>query len=142
MTAPGTFVVSLDCEGKWGMADRIDSALDARLTDAKLREAYRRILSLFSDLRLPASFAFVGAFTLSPAERARLADWFEDVEIGGKNWLRHFRRQGEGRDGPLGAAGPVEDVDGVAEVTDADLVEGHAAGVGLGLDVGEGAGRH
>ena len=93
---PGAFILSLDCEGKWGMADRIDGALDGRLTEAKLRDAYRRLLALFGTLKLPASFAFVGAFTLDRRERARFADWFEDVEVGGSNWLHHFRRQGDG----------------------------------------------
>lgn len=91
----GCFIISLDCEGKWGMADHIGPHHDRFLTTENLENAYTRIGALFARHHVPATFAFVMAFTLSPAEFARHRERFVDVEIEGGNWLRHFRRQME-----------------------------------------------
>ena len=88
-----SFVISLDCEGKWGMADHIGPNHDAVLTTSNLEIAYRRILALFARYEIPATFAFVMAFTLSPSEWRKFDDLFKDVELENGNWLHHFRRQ-------------------------------------------------
>ena len=98
MTAKGTFVVSLDCEGKWGMADHLTDWHHAHLNRAELVSAYRTLLALFARYQVPASFAFVMAFLLSPEEQAELAEWFGDTEIEGANWLRAFRAAQAGGD--------------------------------------------
>ena len=91
----GKFVISLDCEGKWGVADRVDAVVDVALTTGNLRQAYRRILELFARHEVPATFAFVITFTFSQQDLKRYSDLLEDVSIAGGNWLRHFRRQME-----------------------------------------------
>lgn len=88
---PGTFIVSLDCEGKWGMADHLTAWHHAHLNRAELDAAYRQLLELFRRYRIPASFAFVMAFVLSEREQAEIADHFVDVPIEGANWLAAFR---------------------------------------------------
>jgi peptidoglycan/xylan/chitin deacetylase (PgdA/CDA1 family) len=88
----GTFILSLDCEGKWGMADSLTPAHDMWLTSSNLRDAYRRLLDLFAEHRVAATFAFVMAFLLSPEEQREHDDLFQDHEINGINWLVNFRR--------------------------------------------------
>jgi peptidoglycan/xylan/chitin deacetylase (PgdA/CDA1 family) len=88
----GTFILSLDCEGKWGMADSLTPAHDTWLTSSNLRDAYRRLLDLFAEHRVAATFAFVMAFLLSPEEQRACDDLFQDQEVEGVNWLVNFRR--------------------------------------------------
>lgn len=87
----GAFIVSLDCEGKWGMADHLDAWHHRHLNRTELVAAYRTLLDLFRRYEIPASFAFVMALLLSPDEQAEMAEWFADTEIEGANWLRAFR---------------------------------------------------
>lgn len=68
MRTPPTFIMSLDCEGKWGMADCLRPYHHRELTGAKLAEAYRQLLGVLAEYRIPATFAFVMAFTLSERE--------------------------------------------------------------------------
>lgn len=56
------FILSLDCEGKWGVADLLDKGLHAALGDQSLKQAYRTLISLLDEFEIPATFAFVGAF--------------------------------------------------------------------------------
>ena len=64
----GTAIISLDCEGRWGVADHLTHEAAAGLTNARLREAYRQITDLFARVDLRATFAFVELFT-RPASR-------------------------------------------------------------------------
>lgn len=61
----GHFILSLDCEGKWGVADHLEPAHHATLTEARLRESYAAILALLARYDIAATFAFVGCFALS-----------------------------------------------------------------------------
>ena len=56
------FLLSLDCEGRWGVADCLGRRERALLTDERLQSAYRSILSLLDEYSLGATFAFVGLF--------------------------------------------------------------------------------
>ena len=58
----GQFVVSLDCEGKFGMADKISDFHNRHLTDQNLRKVYSGLVELFDRYEIRATFAFVGAF--------------------------------------------------------------------------------
>jgi peptidoglycan/xylan/chitin deacetylase (PgdA/CDA1 family) len=87
----GHFVVSLDCEGKWGMADQITAHHDAVLSEDNLLSAYLRLLTLFARYEVPVTFAFVMAFTLSEGERKEIGDRLCDVLVDGEQWLRHYR---------------------------------------------------
>jgi len=88
MTA--TFILSLDCEGKWGMADHITPYHDHHLTADKLRGAYLALTALFARYEVPATFAFVMAFILSGAEQEVVDDLFPDHPAG-RAWLASFR---------------------------------------------------
>lgn len=87
----GTFILSLDCEGKWGMADHLTADHHRWLTPARLRDAYQRLLQLFAEHRVEATFAFVMAFLLTDREQREREVLFQDQSIDGRNWLRNFR---------------------------------------------------
>ena len=77
MTA--TFILSLDCEGKWGVADLLGSDHARQLTDDRLRKAYAEIVALLDEHQVPATFAFVGAFAQKPEAFARIAPEIEEM---------------------------------------------------------------
>lgn len=87
----GTFIVSLDCEGKWGMADHLDGWHHAHLRREELVPAYERLVGLFGRYEVPASFAFVMALLLSPNEQRAMAARFVDTKVEGRNWLKSYR---------------------------------------------------
>lgn len=62
---PARFILSLDCEGKWGLADQLTPAHHRLLSDEGLRDAYGRLIALLDEFEIPATFAFVGCFSLS-----------------------------------------------------------------------------
>lgn len=95
--SPGSLIVSLDCEGKWGMADRADSIYERMLTDEALEKAYRTLVDLFARFDIPATFAFVMAFVLDEEERRTCASLLRDVPIAGSNWLAAYRGAQERR---------------------------------------------
>ena len=66
------FILSLDCEGKWGVADHLTPADAAGLSDERLRQADGDIVALLDEYGLPATFAFVGCFSLSARALADL----------------------------------------------------------------------
>ena len=61
----GTAIISLDCEGRWGISDHLTPKLAAGLTDDKLRSAYLKVTKLFQEYEVPATFAFVYLYTRS-----------------------------------------------------------------------------
>jgi peptidoglycan/xylan/chitin deacetylase (PgdA/CDA1 family) len=56
------FILSLDCEGKWGVADSLTPFEHGALSTARLTEAYGKILALLDEFDVAATFAFVGLF--------------------------------------------------------------------------------
>jgi len=68
----GRFILSFDCEGKWGVADHLTPGHDAQLSGARLGEAYRRIAELLAQLQVPATFAFTELLLLEPDALAAL----------------------------------------------------------------------
>ncbi|HLL32019.1 MAG TPA: hypothetical protein VK403_13595 [Allosphingosinicella sp.] len=85
----GTFIVSLDCEGKWGMADGLQP-YHRQLTDSALARAYESLISIFARHDIAATFAYVMAFTLTPEEREILRGSLEPQEGEADPWMRHF----------------------------------------------------
>ena len=69
---PARFILSFDCEGKWGSADCLTPKHRRDLTDEKLGNAYRAILDLLDEYRVEATFAFAGLFSQSPSGFAKL----------------------------------------------------------------------
>jgi peptidoglycan/xylan/chitin deacetylase (PgdA/CDA1 family) len=88
---PGTFIISFDCEGKWGMADGITEHHNRVITRDALVRAYERLIALLDLYQMPATFAFVMAFVLTGEERHLLSDSFGDVTVEDQNWMRHYR---------------------------------------------------
>ncbi|CAJ0888598.1 hypothetical protein AMST5_03891 [freshwater sediment metagenome] len=87
---PGTFIISLDCEGKWGIPpgdNRIDRG---GLTTSALTRAYKSLVSMLSMHEVPATFAFVMAFTLTMLELDEWLPRLTGVELGGSLWTRNF----------------------------------------------------
>ncbi len=69
---PGTFILSLDCEGKWGVADHLDAGIHAALTDEALRRSYGDIVAALKSRAIPATFAVVDFFTRTAEELHKL----------------------------------------------------------------------
>lgn len=86
----GTFIISLDCEGKWGMADHLEPYHRTLLTDRALADVYDRLVALFGRYEMPATFAFVMAFVLGLEERREFPALLDKGEAGGDSWLRHY----------------------------------------------------
>jgi len=63
-----TFIISLDCEGKWGMADHISEYHRRTLTNENLLTTYRQLINLLDKWNIEATFAFVGAFSMDVEE--------------------------------------------------------------------------
>ena len=89
MRTPPTFIMSLDCEGKWGMADGLRPYHHRDLTDRNLARAYRRLVELLARNDIPATFAFVMAFTLPKAEAQAFAALDRDGNPQDP-WLKHY----------------------------------------------------
>lgn len=64
MTA--TFILSLDCEGKWGMADRLTPDIDRLISDESLTYVYDLIFRNLEKYNIAATFAVVGFFVAGP----------------------------------------------------------------------------
>lgn len=90
-SAPGTFVLSLDCEGKWGMADSLDGHHNESLTNSRLTRAYESLVQLLDRYEIDVTFAFVMAFLLRDDELER----FDSLLVGDlgtpDSWLAHYR---------------------------------------------------
>jgi len=86
------FIVSFDSEGKWGLADCLSSDQVQLLTNRNLNEAFHKLLEILDKHDIKATFAFVGAFTMSFDEYNTNKEWFKKVLINGQNWLSSFER--------------------------------------------------
>lgn len=86
MTAlPGVFTMSFDCEGLWGPSS-LTPSLRQQITQENLIAAYRGLRDVLDQHELRATFAFVGAFVLSPEEARQQSEWFESIS--GQPWPR------------------------------------------------------
>ena len=91
MGEPARFIISLDCEGKWGMADNLKPYHHECLTDAALARAYERLVRLFGGYQVSATFAFVMAFVLTPEEREQFSSDLLGDDL--DPWLSAYREQ-------------------------------------------------
>ena len=82
------FILSLDCEGKWGVADVLTAHEHRSLTEARLRSAYASILALLDEFDVPASFAFVGLFGESRQSMQQLEPEIETLAERAPAYLR------------------------------------------------------
>jgi len=82
------FVLSLDCEGKWGVADSLTASHRCKLTDDRLAGAYDAILRLLDEYDIAATFAFAGLFSQTAAQFARLRPLVEAFAKNAPDYLR------------------------------------------------------
>jgi hypothetical protein len=64
----GTLIVSLDCEGRWGMADHDEMLGQHPIGDTNLRLAYEFLFETLERLNIRATFAVVGLFVAGKNE--------------------------------------------------------------------------
>lgn len=69
---PARFILSLDCEGKWGVSDHLSAQKHELLSNERLHGAYQSLIALLDEYRLPATFAFVGLFAERPEHFRRI----------------------------------------------------------------------
>lgn len=81
------FILSFDCEGKWGVADHPTARHRRELSDERLREAYGSILTLLDEFEVPATFAFVGAFSQSAKDFPRIRPTIEAFRPNAPDYL-------------------------------------------------------
>jgi len=89
---PGIFILSFDCEGKWGINEYLNSHHAHYFTNENLNQAYRGILNILKKTAIKGTFAFVGAFTMSLEEYRANQDWFSDIFIQNNNWFSNFNQ--------------------------------------------------
>jgi hypothetical protein len=73
------------------MADNLQPYHHRDLTSANLARAYRQLLDMFARYEISATFAFVMAFALTPAER-RQFPVLDPSRNGSDPWLKHYWR--------------------------------------------------
>lgn len=95
------FILTLDCEGLWGVADQLGSNHARALTDRTLREAYDGLTGLLDDTDVPATFAFVAAFILPPQRLHALRPELRRAAAGVPGYVEHAEQacMGEGWSG-------------------------------------------
>lgn len=86
----GTMIISLDCEGKWGMIDTLSAHHDEVITKKSLMFVYGELTKLFKSYDVPVTFAFVMAFVLKISERKEFSDFLVDYQFDGKSWLHNY----------------------------------------------------
>ena len=62
------FILSLDCEGKWGVSDHLAPRHHAQLSDDRLHAAYKDIFAVLDRYEIAATFAITGFFGMSRRE--------------------------------------------------------------------------
>jgi peptidoglycan/xylan/chitin deacetylase (PgdA/CDA1 family) len=88
----GTFILSLDCEGYWGMADRVNAPPRDGWTTDRLADVYLRLVRLLETHQIPATWAFVAAFVHTRDEMdacSYLLD--EPIPYRGRDWAESFK---------------------------------------------------
>lgn len=89
-----TFILSLDCEGRWGAADRDVGPRDARITDESLAWVYRTLFEILDRHEIPATFAVVGLFALGK-DRGRAVQERLRESPAHRRWLEAAARRME-----------------------------------------------
>ena len=88
----GQCIISFDCESKWGLMDSLNDTHDQIFSSQNINQAYIDILSILKHFDLPATFAFVGAFTMSETHFRK--KWLEKLRESREHnhWLEPLYR--------------------------------------------------
>ena len=81
------FILSFDCEGKWGMADDPKIIEDDQINARSLHKAYSQILEILERHQVPATFALVGLFAGSSENFVESKDELLESEPH-RHWLK------------------------------------------------------
>lgn len=84
---PGKFLLSFDCEGKWGLVDCLSPRHRRLYTTANLEATYRTLTSLLRKHGIDATFAFTSAFCLTAERFSRLRPDIEQLSAGAEAWF-------------------------------------------------------
>lgn len=85
-------IVSIDCEGRWGIADRGERRLGV-INNDRLRDAYQKILSILERHKSSATFGFVAALCLEEEELLHaIRRCGEKLRFGEVDWLAEARK--------------------------------------------------
>jgi len=85
-TMSGTFMLSFDCEGKWGIVDCLSRRHYELYTSANLEATYQRLTRLLQAYGIQATFAFTTAFSLTAERFNRLMPGPEDLGAAWQAW--------------------------------------------------------
>jgi len=94
--ATAAFTLSLDCEGKWGMADQPAVVNAGIIGDASLREAYALIARTLRANRIKATCAFVSAFGAGEEALRAIDDELKLLASHAPRWFPHILSAIEG----------------------------------------------
>jgi len=75
----GTLIISYDCEGVWGMLDKLDSLDESVFNKNSLVSLYKEVIRLHEDFGIPATFAFVGALISTKDEFQTMRKKFQQA---------------------------------------------------------------
>jgi hypothetical protein len=87
----GELIFSLDCEGKWGVADAL-GGVHAALSDRALTQAYALLFDAFADESLRATMAFTSLFAVDEAELRAVAPALRALGQRGHRWYEPIAR--------------------------------------------------
>lgn len=82
----GTLIISLDCEGRWGMADHDEMLGQHPIGDTSLRLAYDFLFETLERLNIRATFAVVGLFMAGQHEAEKYIQQVS-TDPGSQRWL-------------------------------------------------------
>lgn len=83
----GAFMLSFDCEGKWGLVDCLTERHRQLFTTHNLEDAYRRITWLLRKYDIEATFAFTAAFSMTRDRFDRLRPALETPRHRATPWM-------------------------------------------------------
>ena len=92
----GKFTISLDCEGKWGVADHLRK-YGHKITQASLSEVYGWIFELLESYSIRASFAFTSLFACPEEIILDFRSDFKGLLEGGDSWYSSIHEMVENR---------------------------------------------
>jgi peptidoglycan/xylan/chitin deacetylase (PgdA/CDA1 family) len=85
--SPGTFMLSFDSEGKWGLVDCLTDRHDRLYTTQNLDAAYGRLTGLLEKYGIEVTFAFTAAFTLTADEFEALTPDLTELMAEAAPWM-------------------------------------------------------
>lgn len=100
----GTFLLTFDCEGKWGVVDRLGPRY-ACYTTQGLEAAYSGVLAMLRKYRVGATFAFTASFSMDATRFEGMREQVDATAAGASPWMRRAIAEAR-RDGGEGWFAP------------------------------------